>query len=161
MTTVAAAILIVTANAAGRSPLTDNAVRDFARIIQAEADRFEIEPLILVALVEKESDWRASAVNATTGATGLLQIVASPEVLAGGWNQYLAQLQDPRVNLFLGVRRLARFRDLCGGNIWRAVDAFNGRGCKRRTLSPFALDVKARWQRLTGVTVVAETKGGR
>lgn len=158
--TVIAAILFVTANTAGKPTLTEVAARDYARIIQAEADRFEIDPLILVALVDKESDWHAGALNPKTGATGLMQIIASPEMLAGGFEQFIEQIQDPRVNVFLGARRLNHFRRLCHGDIWRAVDAYDSRGTKRKGLSSFALEVKARRERIGGA-VVAEAKGGR
>lgn len=163
-TIIAAAIAAVTENAAGHATLTDAALRDYSRTIEAEASRFALDPLVLIALVSRESDWRPHALNADTGATGLMQIVASPEVLAGGFAQFADQLQDPRVNVFLGARRLRRFIDMCGGDVWRGVDGFNGRGVRRKTLSQFAADVRRRWERLEAVAsaaVVAETMEGR
>lgn len=157
--TTAAAILAIAINAAGHPTLSEDAARSFARVVDAEAARFEIDPLVLVALISRESDWKADAYNPKTGATGLMQVVASPEMLAGGFAQFEDQVQDPRVNVFLGTRRLRHFIDRCDGDVWHGIDGFDARGCKRKRLSPFALDVKARWLRLQAV--VANEGGGR
>lgn len=145
---IAAAILALTAQASGAHRITESHARSYARIVVAEADRHDLDPWVLVALVDRESSWKPRAVNETTGAVGLGQILASPEILAGGFAQFADQLADPAVNLFLTARWLARWRDKCGGNIGRALDAYNGQGIKRRALSSFARGVLSEAERL-------------
>lgn len=122
---VAAAIALATLSP-GRThhpEARDREIRDFARITSAEAARFDLPPLVLVALITRESDWRPDAVNPVTGARGLGQLnVFAPdgsispvgrEILSGGWEAYVDQLYDPAVNLFLSARWLRRKLDQC------------------------------------------------
>ncbi len=150
---IAAAIAHVTANAAGHATLRDSAIDGYARIILAEATRFELDPLILVAMVSRESDWKPRSVNADTGAVGLGQLMPNTDTTKG-FDGY--DLAEPALNLFLSARRLRYFMGLCRDDKWRAVDAYHGAGTKRKTLSPFAVSVRRIYEEIVGAEVVAE-----
>lgn len=123
---VAAAIaFLITPTKAKHPESYQRAADNYARAVIAESARTDIPPLILVALVAKESDWRHDAVNPTTGAIGLGQLLVfgaddtitptGREILAGGWEAYRDQLTDPAVNLFLSARWLRRKLGQCSG----------------------------------------------
>jgi soluble lytic murein transglycosylase-like protein len=121
---VAAAIAIVITPAGGRHHETyQRDAANYARQVIKEAERFNLPPFVLVALVATESHWKPDAVNPKTGAVGLGQLnvfgaddTITPtgrEILAGGFEAYRDQLFDPAVNLFLTARWLRKKLDQC------------------------------------------------
>ncbi len=123
---VAAAIALVITPAKSKHPETYQREADnYARIVVDMAARNDLPPLVLVALVTKESDWRPRAINDKTGAVGLGQLnvldidgkvsALGREILAGGFEAHLDQLTDPGTNLFLSARWLRRKLDQCAG----------------------------------------------
>jgi hypothetical protein len=103
-----------------RADTADSAVRyfcgpgheDLAPLIRSEARHHMGRPSQLVAVMAAESHCRPDAVNVTTGALGLFQIMpgrsADPDHLDAG------ELLDPTTNVHLGVRHLSRLLTLCG-----------------------------------------------
>ncbi len=151
---IAFAIAHVTANSAGHPTLREHECSNYARIVVAEAARFRVDGLVLVALVSRESSWKARAVNKRTGAVGLGQLMPGTDATKG-FDGY--DLTDPAVNLHLTARRLSRFQRLVGPerhvaeSTWLAVSGYNGLGVKR--VSPFAREVMRIYEGIVAASV--------
>lgn len=99
---------------------SDDAVRffcgpghdDLAPLIRAESRHHLVRPSYLSAVMAAESHCQADAMNVTTGAIGLFQIMpgrsADPDHLDAG------ELLDPETNVHLGARHLSELLTLCG-----------------------------------------------
>jgi hypothetical protein len=81
----------------------------YARLIDHEANHWGVHPLLVVAAIEKESNWRPR-VEGPTSDFGLLQVRVSktnyPELLG---HEYL--LYDPALNIHLGVKLMSFWRN--------------------------------------------------
>jgi soluble lytic murein transglycosylase-like protein len=91
----------------------------FGSTIAAVAERFALDPLLVVAVIEAESgyDWRAIS---PMGSVGLMQVM--PETAA----QYGAQdAYDPIVNIGLGCRHLAGLMERFEGDMKLALAGYN------------------------------------
>lgn len=106
------------------------------RVAQLAA-KYDISPALLEALVWQESRWRAGAVS-PVGARGLAQL------MPGTARQLGVQAADPSANLEGGARYLRMQLDAFGGDIEKALAAYNaGPG---------------RVKRAGGVPAIAETR---
>ena len=82
------------------------------------AQRFDLSPALLEALVWQESRWRTNAVS-PVGARGLAQLMP-------GTARYLGvDPDDPRQNLEGGARYLREQLDRFGGDLEKALAAYN------------------------------------
>lgn len=82
------------------------------------ADRYQVSPELLSALVWQESRWHPAAVS-PKGAVGLAQLMpATARAMA-------IDAHDPAANLDGGARYLRRMLDLFDGNVERALAAYN------------------------------------
>jgi soluble lytic murein transglycosylase-like protein len=104
-------------------------VPDFAerteliKIIRYEAQRVGIDPQIIFALIEVESNFRADAVS-HAGAIGLMQVMPFwTDVLSRGSSR---ELFEPRVNIRYGCLILRHYLDIEKGNLDRALGRYNG-----------------------------------
>ncbi|WP_334119302.1 lytic transglycosylase domain-containing protein [Limnobacter sp.] len=104
-------------------------VPDFAerteliKIIRYEAQRIGIDPQIIFALIEVESNFRADAVS-HAGAIGLMQVMPFwTDVLSRGSSR---ELFEPRVNIRYGCLILRHYLDIEKGNLDRALGRYNG-----------------------------------
>jgi soluble lytic murein transglycosylase-like protein len=105
--------------------------------LASAAQRYSLSPSLLAALVTRESGWRAGAVSAK-GAQGLAQLMpATARMLA-------VDASDPAANLAGGARYLRLMLDHYGGDVERALAAYNA--------GP------ARVDRARGVPAIAETR---
>lgn len=86
--------------------------------IQAAAANAGVSPELLEALVWQESRWRPAAVS-PKGARGLAQLMPGTARLLG------VNAADPAANLFGGALYLRRQLDRFGGDIERALAAYN------------------------------------
>ena len=96
--------------------------------VLAEAQRYNLDPLLLYALMRQESLFDPYAVSSAQ-ARGLMQIIPpTAQAIAGALDQPYREtwLYRPRVNIAFGVYYLARQRDRFGGNLWVALAAYNG-----------------------------------
>ncbi len=96
--------------------------------VLAEARRYELDPMLLYALMRQESLFDPYAVSSAQ-AYGLMQIIpptarAIAEALGQPYRE--AWLYRPQVNIAFGAYYLARQRDRFGGNLWVALAAYNG-----------------------------------
>ena len=101
----------------------------YANLIVREADTYNLDPLLLFALVRQESLFEGLALSSAS-ANGLMQIIPSTghEIAnALGWPDYsTAELYKPYVNILFGVYYLARQRDYFDGDLYAALAAYNG-----------------------------------
>lgn len=80
----------------------------YARLVDHEAARHGLPPLLIVAVVQMESGWNRTA-KGKASEHGLTQVRVSktnyPELLG---HEYF--LRDPAINLYLGIKLLAYWR---------------------------------------------------
>ena len=90
----------------------------YAAIVKDVADAHGISPALLEALVWQESRWRAGA-RSSAGAIGLAQL------MPGTARDLGVDPHDPSSNLLGGARYLRQQLDRFGGDIERALAAYN------------------------------------
>ena len=98
------------------------------RIVRAayqEAATIGLPPLLLLALMEKESGLQPNALN-RSGAVGLMQVI--PKYHADKLKQVMHPdgLRNPETNIRVGSRILAQFLELRNGNMDQALRAYSG-----------------------------------
>lgn len=86
--------------------------------VAAVAARYDISPALLEAVVWQESRWRPNAIS-SAGARGLAQL------MPGTARQLGVNPDDPRANLDGGARYLKTQLDAFGGDIVKALAAYN------------------------------------
>jgi soluble lytic murein transglycosylase-like protein len=96
---------------------------ELIKTIRYEAQRVGIDPQVIFALIEVESNFRADAVS-HAGAIGLMQVMPFwTKVLSNG---NVKQLYEPRVNIRYGCLILRHYLDMENGNFDRAFGRYNG-----------------------------------
>ncbi len=144
------------------------AIEDFEGVpalILSEAARNGMDYRLVMAIIEKESEWRPEAVG-SRGAIGLMQIMpntgaeiarrfnerfAPPERDRAGRYVKLGSLRDARLNIRYGIAYLAGHRDGIGELNGIALRAYNRGPVKaliRRPLDRYAEDVALEFVRL-------------
>jgi len=110
--------------------------------IAAAALEHDIPPLLLVAIIHKESSFRRR-VRGLRGEIGLMQLLRTggciPERLP------TRKAIVPRTNIMLGAKCLARYIKRCG-SISAGLSRYNGRGCTTKT--EYSDKVTRRWKEL-------------
>ena len=96
---------------------------DLAPVIDTAAKRHHVSPMRLAVLMASESTCREDAVNPSTHALGLFQILTTGSANPG--HLAPAQLLDPATNADLGAAHLARLLRLCG-SFGAAVSIYHG-----------------------------------
>ena len=100
----------------------------FADTLALDARARGLDPALVAAVIREESAFNPRAVSGV-GARGLMQVMPSiGRQLAearrlGPWDPSL--LDDPGINLSLGVAHLATFQSQEGGNLERTLAAYN------------------------------------
>lgn len=99
-----------------------------ATVIAEEGARNDIDPLLVAALIYKESSFNPKAIG-KKGERGLMQLLPRGSALADYPHLAPSALESPRINVALGVRHMARVRDICGASagsplLWLSV--YNG-----------------------------------
>ncbi len=96
---------------------------------KGEAERQGVDPLLVVALIRQESYFDPEAVS-PANAQGLMQLLpatARSEAAALGWPDAKAgRLDDPKVNMALGIRHLSALLRRWEGDLIKALAAYNG-----------------------------------
>jgi soluble lytic murein transglycosylase-like protein len=108
------------------------------QMVHEVAARYNVDPELVRAVVSTESNWNPHAVS-RTGAQGLMQLVPSTAHDLGVRNAF-----DPQQNLDGGVRYLRMLLERYGGDLDKALAAYNA--------GPGAVD------RAGGVPHIAETE---
>jgi soluble lytic murein transglycosylase-like protein len=119
-------------------PATANTtISDTNHLLEVTAARYGLSPLLLEALVWQESRWHSGAVS-PKGAVGLTQLMPATASALG------VNPHDPVANLDGGARYLRQMLDQFGGDLVKALAAYNA--------GP------ARVQRSGGVPAIRETQ---
>jgi soluble lytic murein transglycosylase-like protein len=88
-------------------------------VIESAAEKFDIPSSVIRAVIKQESNYDRHAVS-RKGAMGLMQLMPGTADLLGVENPF-----DVRENIFGGTRYLADLLELYGGNLNRALAAYN------------------------------------
>ena len=95
---------------------------DFLRTVQYEASRAGLDPQLVLALIQVESNFRKYAVS-NAGARGYMQVMPFWVEEIGTKGQDLFQL---RTNLRYGCTILRYYLDVENGDLFRALGRYNG-----------------------------------
>src|SRR5258706_1714124 len=106
-------------NVAIRREFFTNAV-PFGDIIHAKAQKYDVDPSLLAAVVETESSFRSHA-RSQVGARGLMQLMPRTGRWLGARNLY-----DPAQNVDAGTKYLKYLQKRFDGNLGKAIAAYNG-----------------------------------
>ena len=126
---IAAAVLI-----AVKLVDVDEAIRELTLplrhedIIRQQADRFDLDPALIAAVINQESGFSDQTSHA--GARGLMQITPDTadtiETLSGGETFVYEDLSNPDLNIRYGTFYLRHLLDRFEGNEVAALAAYNG-----------------------------------
>lgn len=106
-------------NDAIRQEFFANAV-PFGDLIHEKAQKYDVDPALVAAVVETESKFHPQA-HSAVGARGLMQLMPRTGAWLGATNLY-----DPEQNVDAGVRYLKYLQDRFDGNLKKAIAAYNG-----------------------------------
>jgi soluble lytic murein transglycosylase-like protein len=96
-----------------------------------EANRVELEPRLLLAVLLVENPWLDPEIRSPVGAIGLMQIMP---VHRGGWSECDQDLEDVDANICHGASIFAHYFRASNQNLDRALLRYNG--CVRGTNTP-------------------------
>lgn len=96
-------------------------------LVIASANYYGVEPDIAIKVMQAESSCRVNA-DSGKGDIGLFQIRRGVATV-GVSRKSDEQLQRPRLNIKLGVRRLARAKRICGGTPENWLSNYSGLKC--------------------------------
>jgi soluble lytic murein transglycosylase-like protein len=91
----------------------------YGQIIDAAAKHYRIPPALIRAVIKQESNFDAEAVS-HKGAMGLMQLMPATADLLGVEDPF-----NPQENISGGTRYLGDLIDLYGGNLNKALAAYN------------------------------------
>lgn len=91
----------------------------YSSLIRKAAERHRVDELLLVAMVEAESSFRADAIS-PVGALGLMQVMPTTAEDFG-----VGDPLNPSANIDLGARYLSRLLNRFGGDLELALAAYN------------------------------------
>jgi soluble lytic murein transglycosylase-like protein len=113
-------------NTAIRRDFFANAV-PFGDIIHEKAQKYDVDPALVAAVVETESRFRQGA-HSAVGAQGLMQLMPRTGRWLGASNLY-----DPEQNVDAGVKYLKYLQGRFDGNLKKTIAAYNaGEGNVKR-----------------------------
>ena len=104
--------------------------RPYWELIVREAERNQLDPFFVAALIRQESRFESHAVS-SAGALGLMQLMpATAQAVAGNRRLPHSRLTEPELNIQLGTRYLASLLRRFGGSLEKAVAAYNAGGAR-------------------------------
>ncbi len=95
---------------------------EFLRTVHYEATRFDLDPQILLAVIQVESNFRKYAIS-RVGARGYMQVMPFWTTLIGAKDHNLFNL---RTNIRYGCVILRHYLDIEKGDLFRALGRYNG-----------------------------------
>jgi Transglycosylase SLT domain len=98
---------------------SNHPVEEIDRLVDQTANRHQVDPNLVRAIVRVESDYDPGAVS-NKGAMGLMQLIPATARRFGVENPF-----DPKQNLEGGVNYLRYLLDLFGGNLSLSLAAYN------------------------------------
>jgi soluble lytic murein transglycosylase-like protein len=105
-------------NSAIRQDFFQNAI-PFGEIIHAKAQKYDVDPALVAAVMETESRFHQGA-RSPVGAQGLMQLMPRTGRWLGATNLY-----DPEQNVDAGVRYLRYLQGRFDGNLKNTIAAYN------------------------------------
>jgi soluble lytic murein transglycosylase-like protein len=93
--------------------------QEIHRAITMYAKRYQLDPALLRAVIQVESNFRQDAIS-RRGAVGLMQLM--PPTAA---TLEVANIHDPLQNIQGGAKQLRHLLNLYHGNLWLALAAYN------------------------------------
>lgn len=96
-----------------------------------EANRVELEPRLLLAVLLVENPWLEPKIRSPVGAIGLMQVMP---VHRGGWSACGPDLEDVDANICHGAQIFAHYFERSNGDLDRALLRYNG--CVNGTNTP-------------------------
>jgi hypothetical protein len=119
----------------------------WAQHIDAEARRYHVDPVLVVALIRHESrcDLRARGAK---GEIGLGQILPTGNAIRGYAHLPVAVLEEPAMQAHLIARHLRKCLRICRGNARSALGVYSGR--RRCGPSKYAEAVMGWWKQAKG-----------
>jgi soluble lytic murein transglycosylase len=103
--------------------------------VTAAADAARLDPYVVLSLMRQESLFDPAAVS-PADAYGLMQLLVTTASRVAGRPVDASALVDPTTNIALGTRYLRQLLDRFGGNLAKALAAYNG-----------GEDAVAKWER--------------
>lgn len=105
----------------------DYEISDLSSFVLAKSEEFKMSPMLVLSLIDVESGFRRAVVS-HRGAVGLMQLLPSTaEQVAEGigmrWSPSL--LEDPKINIELGLRYMKQLREQFHHNGLHALTAYN------------------------------------
>jgi soluble lytic murein transglycosylase len=101
----------------------------YESIIEGHAHNYRLEPALLAAVIYRESKFDARA-GSNAGAIGLMQLTPGTAkgiaLRTGGTKFRVSDLYDPELNVRYGSWYLRHLLDAFGGNVRKALAAYNG-----------------------------------
>lgn len=128
-------------------PSVDRAERAqrFAPLILEASERYQVDALLVVALIARESSFRQRIRGKSDRAdVGLMGLRLGDDCVDGETDP--AVVLAPRFNIMRGVRCLARHVKRCG-SVLRALNRYNGRRCSPKSW-PHSRRILANYQRI-------------
>lgn len=104
----------------GRPPLALKIDREGAeKLVREAADRHRIDPALVRAVIETESNWNPGAISAK-GAMGLMQLIPTTAIRMGVNDAF-----SPKQNIEAGTLYLKKLLERYNGNLDLALAAYN------------------------------------
>ena len=103
----------------GNYATSSTATGDYASLINAAAQKYDVDAGLISAVIKAESNYNANAVS-SCGASGLMQLMPGTAASLG-----VTDVFDPQQNIDGGVRYLSGLLKRYNGNVQYALAAYN------------------------------------
>jgi soluble lytic murein transglycosylase-like protein len=113
------------------------AASTLCELIAKEAERVELDPALIDAVIKVESNYDPQAAG-SAGEVGLMQILPSTAKLLG-FNGTKMELADPATNIRLGATYLAEAWKRAGGDLCRALMKYRAGHAEER-ITPLSVE---------------------